>query len=507
MGGSDRREFLALAGSVGAGFVESLAGGSEDAELVVRIAETNAPVEGGDLLVATGAIENRGERAIQPEAEFRFGDRSEGTRFRLPLEPGERRTFEGTHRTYPGADDTTIPIHLSVTGQSVRRTVDVLGVDDLPVADVDPDRELAVRPGTTVLFEVATETAGTDTHWFLDGKYETNSTDPWQFLYHGRTGRNYLRHAFETGESHEVAVALDPQEGENRRTDWPVEVSPEGSRPPSIDAARPNPDDPLALEDTHTLELDVSGPDGDLDRVVWWLGQADELLGVSDVAGSGDTASLGVESSCATCPVVAWVIDENNLLTSEAVWSFASPRDGDEERTLRVTKEGAAEGIGAFVVSVSGDVDPGDDAEAVASGSTVLDFVGPETGTDRFRFTGDVSTFVLKGEASVFLDGNEVDPSELGSGSTAGASGLPNTLTVTKSGAPTGRCVYGVRVSGSVERTDRSQAVIQGSTALDWVGPVSGTDTLRFSGEITDFLVKGPGVVEVDGDRVDPDSL
>lgn len=187
----------------------------------------------------------------------------------------------------------------------------------------------------------------------------------------------------------------------------------------------------------------------------------------------------------------------------------SSPDENERSRsTLEVTKEGSEEGVGAHGVSVSGDLEPQDNPAAVVEGSSALDWVGPKRGTDTYQFSGELNRFLLKGQATVYLDGDEVNPAELGASSSAsGTSGFSNTLTVAKENTPEGRCAYMVTVSGDIERGDSSAAVIEGSSALDWVGPKRGTDSVRFSGEVTEFLIKGSGVVYLNGEEVDPEDL
>lgn len=187
--------------------------------------------------------------------------------------------------------------------------------------------------------------------------------------------------------------------------------------------------------------------------------------------------------------------------------------DGDGDvaaRTLTVAKGGAIEGRGAFALTVSGAVHQTDTSEATICGRTAVDWVGPVAGTDTLRFTGDVEQFLFKGTADVYLDGDRVDPGSLGSGEpggTAGGAALPNTLRVTKEGVEDGTCVFAVTVSGEVAHGESSEAVIRGQSALDWVGPEAGSDEVRYSGAITGLVVKGPGAVYRNGDRIDPDEV
>ena len=195
-----------------------------------------------------------------------------------------------------------------------------------------------------------------------------------------------------------------------------------------------------------------------------------------------------------------------NLSSTHAITSLtvAPTGDGTErpENVLTVTKEGVEDGLGAFMLTTTGDVWQGDDSEAVIAGPSAMDFVGPESGTDELRFAGDIENFLLKGQATVLLNGEEVDPGELGS-----VEELANTLTVESTGTRAG--FYGVTVSGTIVPSERgiAEGFVRGSSAIDWVGDRRGTDHYRFSGEIVEFLLKGEANVRVNGQTVDPSSL
>lgn len=180
----------------------------------------------------------------------------------------------------------------------------------------------------------------------------------------------------------------------------------------------------------------------------------------------------------------------------------------DGEQTITVTTEDVEPGFAAYFLTATGELTPQDDSEAVVEGSSALGWVGPESRTSTLEFTGEITRFLLKGQAAVELDVESIDATVIRDGGSDTRSGeLPRTLTVTKEGARDGFAGYAVTVSGDVARTDGSEATVQGTAALDWVGPDSETDTLEFSGEIEQFLLGGPAVVSVDGQQVDPGNL
>lgn len=191
-------------------------------------------------------------------------------------------------------------------------------------ARLPPVRELAVRPGTTVLFEVesdASRARGGDRRWFVDGTPEGRSLGPWYRAYYDREGVDCWHYTFETAGTYEVAAVFG--ENSDSRADWTIRATPDGAAAPTIDASRPAAESlEVERDDALDLELTVADSGGNLDRVVWWLGHADALLGVSDVTGCEDTASLSLEHGCHGCPVIAWVVGEAGPITAERVWAI-----------------------------------------------------------------------------------------------------------------------------------------------------------------------------------------
>lgn len=187
-----------------------------------------------------------------------------------------------------------------------------------------------------------------------------------------------------------------------------------------------------------------------------------------------------------------------------------TPTTPQAESTLTLTKKGTEDGLGGFFLSVNGQIKHGSNSEAVIERSSALDWVGPERGVDSIRFSGEVTQFILKGPATTYLDNSRVDPASLGSGQLhngATSGDLPNTLTVTKDGARNELAAFAVEVDGKLGPGESCEAIFRGSTALDWVGPERGFDTIRFSGNITKFLLKGPATLYLNGSRVNPRNI
>lgn len=191
-------------------------------------------------------------------------------------------------------------------------------------------------------------------------------------------------------------------------------------------------------------------------------------------------------------------------------WPSAGGRGGDRtepaggENTLVVTKDD--EGKAAYLLETTGEVMEGRDSEAIIEGGRAHDHVGLG-GTDELRYTGVISNFVMKGDATVIHNDREVDPDSLGwaDEGEAPCDELTNTLTIESSGRDAGN--YAVTVSGGIGYDYGSEAAIRGSSAVDWVGETGGIDRLRYSGRVRSFLLKGYADVYRNGERVDPDDL
>jgi hypothetical protein len=78
-----------------------------------------------------------------------------------------------------------------------------------------------------------------------------------------------------------------------------------------------------------------------------------------------------------------------------------------------VAKEDTEDGLGVYAFQVEGRLAPGQSAEATHEGNSTLDWVGPKTGVDVYRFTGDIRSFLFEGNGNVYLDGETVDPNDL----------------------------------------------------------------------------------------------
>ncbi|ELY43335.1 CARDB domain-containing protein [Natronorubrum sulfidifaciens] len=345
-----RRRYLAAGGGLAAtlaGSVEAiergLTGGRraiQDGLIEVRILETNAPVEGGSLLEVTVEVENTDTTPVNAAVESIYeGDHRSTTE--LTVGPGETETLDYiSYRTAPVDQDDTVTIRFETADDAAERTVDVLAVEELDSSQRSPAPELTVQPGTTVLFEVESDALGEyggQTQWFIDGEYVGWSMGPWFSTYYDHQGADYWQTTFDDAGTYEVAAAVG--DDDHTRAMWTVTVAETGTAAPTIEGQRPA-DDSLAVDpdDPIDLELDVAHPDGALERVVWWLGHADVILGETAVSGSEDTATLTLESSCHGCPIIVWVIDEHGSNTSESPWVIDDVGDPDAELAVTITE-------------------------------------------------------------------------------------------------------------------------------------------------------------------------
>ncbi len=305
---------------------------SDGSGVHVRIADATDPVPGAGLLEVTAELENATDRTARPTVEYFVGGESIGN-VTLTLEPGEmRRPFPASYRVEPADHDREVTVRVEAAGDSADRKVTVRGVDELDDGLTRPDAEIAVQPGTSVFLEAGAvdPEASQTTAWWVDGESVGESTAaPWQSIYYAERNAHYRQYTADVEGSHEITAGVETDDG-TYRADWTVTVTPDGHASPTIEAARPARGSlPVDPEGPTDLEIDVADPDGTLDRVVWWVSQVDRLLGVTEVSGATDTASLSVEGGLPqACPIVAWVIADDGTFTSETVWTVGGAESG-----------------------------------------------------------------------------------------------------------------------------------------------------------------------------------
>lgn len=319
---------------VGAARTERQSVGS--GQVSVRITETPDAVVGGAPLEWTVELANPTDEPVRPTVEYAVDDESLGSAT-LSVEPGETvEPTTPTYRTQPVAAADAVTIRVDAGGSSAAQTVDLLAPQSLAGGLRVPDSASTVSPGTTVQFEVGSgdpDTAQT-TSWWVDGERVGDSlADPWQSSYYAERGRHYRQETFETAGSHEVVAGVEIG-GEQYRASWTVAVADDGRVGPRLEAATPE-RGVLAVDpgEPTTVAVDVADPNGSLERVVWWTVETTELLGVSEVSGAADTATLVLEGErCHGCHVVAWALTSDGTVTEDTLWRIArTDRDGESE--------------------------------------------------------------------------------------------------------------------------------------------------------------------------------
>ncbi|WP_276257004.1 right-handed parallel beta-helix repeat-containing protein [Halomontanus rarus] len=223
-------------------------------------------------------------------------------------------------------------------------------------------------------------------------------------------------------------------------------------------------------------------------------------LTVEDGGGNGTDPDPSVPDGVPTSP--------------EGVFDGSADGSDTEERTLpnTVVFDGRnASGNTNYEFTVSEDVrsstDDGAtiDAQASIDGSRASGVVA--NWLDAYRFSGQLETLSLEGDAAVRVNGVEIDPQRFADAKRADRS---ESVLVVR-GAASGVTRYEFVAGGDVERTDDENASIDPEDVVDG-NAVRGTvgnwkDAFRFDGELEELSVDGPGTIVLDGEEVDPDAI
>ncbi len=172
----------------------------------------------------------------------------------------------------------------------------------------------------------------------------------------------------------------------------------------------------------------------------------------------------------------------------------------DEEQSHVLLFDGDAADVTRYEFVVDGDVEPSNDEGASIDAATEID---DDTvhgvvadWRDAFRFDGDLENLTVDGPATVLLDGEEIDPDEVGAE-------LPHVLEVEGQGEPTS---FELTVDGTIELADDEDesTAISGSTVQSSV--TDETLPFQFSGALTDVtIIDGDAAVRLDDEEIDPD--
>ncbi|WP_115865483.1 hypothetical protein [Halorussus litoreus] len=193
-------------------------------------------------------------------------------------------------------------------------------------------------------------------------------------------------------------------------------------------------------------------------------------------------------------------------------WSRPTSELSDEHLSNELRIESDGGGMAAYEFTVTGDLEQVDDDDEV-DGSRAWGHVGPERGTDTFRYSGDLDGIVLAGPATAFRNDSRIQlggfPHPEGSltsanfDATSGSDSDANVLRIESDGG--GVAAYEFAVTGDVSQRDDDDQV-GGNWAWGHVGPDRGTDEFEFTGEIGRFALAGPASVFLNGSAVTPDS-
>ncbi len=204
------------------------------------------------------------------------------------------------------------------------------------------DRERTIQPGTRLLFEADIEDVDSDwaVEWKIDGE-QVSYTAHWHALtadyyqYVEKYEADYFYHTFDSIGVYEVTASVfydvdvgrqSPNHNPADTERWTVNITPDGKTQPSVVAADPDPNEPIIVGRSEPFEvsLDITSPDSNLDRAVWWLSQADIILGFHDLEGNEDTVTLSIDEGegCHTCRISPWIITEDGLLMWPDSWEI-----------------------------------------------------------------------------------------------------------------------------------------------------------------------------------------
>ncbi|MDQ2052044.1 hypothetical protein RBH26_16325 [Natronolimnohabitans sp. A-GB9] len=219
--------------------------------------------------------------------------------------------------------------------------------------------------------------------------------------------------------------------------------------------------------------------------------------------GSVDTSSAGTDPDLSLPEGVPESAEAAAAGGSGSASSGSSDEDDEEDadelpHLLRF--DGDTSDVSRYEFVVDGDVEPADyegaiDDSTEIDGSQVHGVVADWR--DVFRFDGDLEELTVDGPATVLVDGEEIDPDDVGAE-------LPHVLEVEGQGEPTS---FELTVDGTIEldeADDDEATTVSGSTVQSSV--TDETLAFRFSGALTDVtIIDGEADVSLDGEEIDPD--
>lgn len=242
---------------------------------------------------------------------------------------------------------------------------------------VPPDDEIAVRPGTAVLFELAVpdEVDPLDVEWEAPDDVSTLvfATD-----YAFATGTAAFAPTFETSGTYEVRATPPGDEP----VTWTVEVDDAADGPPVVEAlsTEPGADETVGTDQPIEVTATVFDGAGNLGQVIWIEGRNETVVDRSSVEGDRDAATLELEETPHWIdygyPTTARVVSEDGRVSDFVL---------DHGPTVRQPLE-------VRIVDTNAPVGAGETLEVTASVSNVGDMmmVGPDTQTVELVIADDV---------------------------------------------------------------------------------------------------------------------
>ncbi|MDL5362763.1 right-handed parallel beta-helix repeat-containing protein [Halalkalicoccus sp. NIPERK01] len=192
----------------------------------------------------------------------------------------------------------------------------------------------------------------------------------------------------------------------------------------------------------------------------------------------------------------------NHFGSDEPPADVGHPRETDDDRdVLTVAGRGST---AHYEFSVSDEVE-----KSTEYGGTINDYDSIDgsrvTGRttrepDSYAFTGEVTDFEASAPVDVWVNGEAVDPADLGAGR--------DVLTVASRGSTVH---YEFSVSGEVEKSTEYGGTINDYDSIAGSRVTGRTtrepDSYAFTGEVTKFEAAGPIDLRLDGETVDPDEF
>lgn len=246
------------------------------------------------------------------------------------------------------------------------------------------------------------------------------------------------------------------------------------------------------------------------------LSGADHPDAVQGTDGSGSVALYGSDTYAFAGEVTAFAVDgpadvfvddeQIDPADYDAGDGDSGSDDGSDsaDPSRTVTVESTGEDRATYEFTVTDVVEPGDSANL--SGAEFPDAVQGTTasgsvavyGSDDYLFAGEITAFSVDGPADVYVDGEQVDPSQFDDSDGSGSAEYPNLLVIDGDGAESSSD-YSFTVSGELEKAPdvgmvESDDVVSDGSATGQVA--GGTDAYRFSGNITSFLLSGSASVD-----------